>query len=222
MMISVCEARHASSVLPRSSSHEDGVCENDKFAFAGDDGSGVGLSAGAQPCIEGFEIGVPMVGGGESRHEHGFAQSGAAAGDMALAVALGRLVVEGRYSEHGGRLLAGEASQFRHADQQACRSALAKAWNGEEKVEPLAQHLILAQASDEPAQFAPPLLFERLDRLVETGKEPLGGEALALGLEHDQAFIKHIDEGQGLRQGLQLRRWRLLPGTVEKLDQLGR
>src|SRR5689334_16692994 len=83
MMFLRGEARHASSVLPGSSPHEDSVCKNDELASTGDDGGIMSFPLGAQAPVEALEVLIPMLRASKGRHIDGLAQPGATAGNMA-------------------------------------------------------------------------------------------------------------------------------------------
>ena len=111
------------------------------------------LSARGQPAVEGDESLVPAEGRRQGGGKERAAQPAAAAGDVALAFMGSAVVVEGGKAGESGGLLAGDAAEFGHADDDRQRGALADAGNAADEIEAARQIVMGAQRRDDARQL---------------------------------------------------------------------
>src|SRR5438093_11579819 len=106
---------------PRRTALEDGVSVDQQLSGASGEGKLVGLSLGNKSLVEGDECGVPAERGGESGGVERASRPTAAAGDVALALMLSTVVVEGRQPGQCGGFFSADVTEFGHAqDERQC------------------------------------------------------------------------------------------------------
>ncbi len=87
------------------------VSEDEEFSHDGGDGDFGWFSVGDEACVEAFEVGVEAACA-EGGHVESFADVGASAADVSLAVFGSAIGGEGGEAGKGGDLLGIDASQF--------------------------------------------------------------------------------------------------------------
>jgi hypothetical protein len=105
---------------------ENGIDVDNEFSGAGHDGAGVVFTIVAQSFVEVGELGVPFDGGLGAGEERGSGSCPATL-DMAFALEPSRLSYEGCNAQEACGLLAAEASELWHADDDGDGGAHANA-----------------------------------------------------------------------------------------------
>ena len=129
------------------------------------------LSSCGESSIEVDQHLVPAERGRQRCGVEGAAQASPSTGDMPLAFVLSAVIVEGSEPCQRCRLLAADAAEFGHSDNNGERGAFADAGHAEHEIEPAGEIVMIAQPSDDPEQFRAPPRFQAGD----VGDDDLAG-----------------------------------------------
>ena len=113
----------------------------------------MGFAARGEAGVERDQRLVPAEGGWQRGGEQGTAQACASAGDVTLAFVLSAVVVEGCEAGQGGGLLAADAAELGHADDERQRGALADAGNAAHEIEAMPEIVISPQLPRDASEF---------------------------------------------------------------------
>jgi hypothetical protein len=122
-----------------------------------------------------------------------------------LSLVFSAVVVEGRKSGECRCLFAADPSEFRHANDECQRSALADAGNAEDEVEALGEIVMIAQGLGDTRQLGDAARLQPLDVGQHNPPEPGVVNMLEAYLEPGNILFGLLNEGQvagQLRQAL--------------------
>ena len=157
----------------------------------------MGFSACGEASVELDQGLVPAEGGRQRCGEEGAAQASPAAGDMPLTFVLSAVVVEGSEPCERCRLLAADAAEFGHADDDGERGALADAGNAEHEIEPAGEIVMGAQRLRRSGAVRPSRrAFRRAMSAMTMPPQPGIVDMLEPGLETRDILFDLLDEGQ--------------------------
>lgn len=160
---------------------EEMVEEDEEFSHNGCESEFGGFVGGAEGLVEGAQD-VVAAGGAQGGHVEGIAQAHAASGDVAFALEVAAVLVEGSDAEEGGGLGAGEGAEFRAKSQAGGGSQGSHTWDLGEASSLGGQFFVGGEAFRHGELEFPDLRGEQDD--ARLGKR--AGQSVGLGMELDE------------------------------------
>ncbi len=158
------------------------------------------LAVGDKARIEGDQGVVPSEGRRERCGEQRPAQAVAAAGDVALPSVLSAVIVEGRKTGQRGGLLAADAAEFGHADDERQRGAFADAGNAQHQIKPLSQIAVGTQTLGNVTYLRGAPCLQPGNVAVNEAPQLRLIDMLEPGLEARDVLFDLLEKGQISRQ----------------------
>lgn len=184
---------------PGRSTVDDGVGVDEELSCTGGERQFVRFSGAGKAGVKSHQRLVPTKGCWQGGSVEGAAQSRASADDVALPLVLSAVVVERCEAGQRGGLLAADASEFRHADDEGDRGPLADTGDAKDEIEAQSEIIVDAQ----PLGDAP--LLQTGNVVGDEAAETAVMDVLEPDLEARDILFQLFDEGQRPRQIRQAR-----------------
>src|SRR6266403_718939 len=167
------------------------------------------LSSLGEAFVEGDQLSVPAERGRQSGRVNAFAQSVSAAGDMTFALAIAAVMNERRQAGERGGLLARQATEFRHPDDEGERGTRSDPMDGTEEVEPPGEIFMGAQGRDQPGDYFSAAALEPLDVGQHDAAQLRIAGMLEPNLDAHDILFGLLDEGELIGKRSNSGVWRL-------------
>ena len=175
------------------------------------------LAAVAQAPVERHQRLVPVERRGQRRAVERASQPASAAANMRLAGILAALMHKRRQAGDRRHLLAAELAEFRHADHDRKRGALAAAGNAANQIEAPGEVRVRAQFGEQPRGLAFTSLLQALAVGVGDAPQPRIVDMLETRLDARNVVLDLLEEGQVIRQRIEPRLGRQLVARIEQM-----